>query len=66
MEQTDGYCKIYKNVYDKIDFIMSKYEHILNPNVNNLTYRLLMDNHDIKHAYALSFSITLALYANMI
>lgn len=66
MEQTRDFCKIYENVHKNIDFIIANYEHILNPNVNNMTRRLIIDSRDVKHAYALSFSITLALYANMI
>lgn len=62
----DDLQMLLENVYENIDDIMEAYDHILNPTTNKLTRGYIDSGHNIKEAYALSFTCTLSLYINLL
>ena len=56
---------IYDQVYSNIVDVSHKYKTTLDPKNNSLTKKFLIDGHDQKTAYALSFTTTIMLYSQI-
>lgn len=50
---------LYDQVYENIDSIIEKYDNVLNPEVNSLTKDFFIETGNLKHSYALTFTIFL-------
>lgn len=56
---------MFDEIYNNIDEIIIKYDHILNPQVNYLTKFYLLEHNDVKLAYAQTFCTLLEMYGNV-
>lgn len=56
---------MFTEIYNNIDEIIIKYDHILNPQVNQLTNFYLSEHNDIKLAYTQTFCTLLEMYGSV-